>query len=356
MRPLILKGHTRPLTLVKYNKDGDLLFSSAKDDVPTCWRVSTGARIGTYDGHQGTIWALDVSRDSTRLITAGADQTVKLWVVETGQMLASFQCTGTVRWVEFAEGDNSFIALIDPFASVEAAVRIYTRSENGGVDEASKWTYVEWKTTGVAPGKRLTRALWLPLNEMVVSGDDLGVIRLHDPATGEVKKEIREHTKRINCLSFNADKTLMITGSTDCTSKLFDTKTWRCLKTFETEVPVNAAAISPIKEHCFVAGGQESMNVTTTSARAGKFETKLFHMVFGDQFGVITGHFGPVNTIAIAPDGAGFTSGSEDGYIRIHHFDKEYFAMHSEFDDLDALVAMLKEKKGGNGEEIEVAQ
>jgi len=87
------------------------------------------------------------------------------------------------------------------------------------------------------------------------------------------------------------------------------------------------------------------MNVTTSSARVGKFETKLFHMVFGDEFGSIKGHFGPVNTIALHPDGIGFTSGSEDGYIRIHHFDKEYFALHNEFDDLDSLMAMVKDKK-----------
>ena len=40
MKVLILKGHTRPLTQIKYNADGDLLFSCAKDDVPTVWTLS----------------------------------------------------------------------------------------------------------------------------------------------------------------------------------------------------------------------------------------------------------------------------------------------------------------------------
>jgi translation initiation factor 3 subunit I len=157
----------------------------------------------------------------------------------------------------------------------------------------------------------------------------MGVIRIHDPKTGEVKRDIRDHSKRINTLQWNAEKTLLITGSADFTSKLFDVATWRCLRTFETEVPVNAAAISPIKEHVFVAGGQEARDVTTTNVRTGKFETKLFHMVFGDEFGSVKGHFGPVNTLALHPDGTGFTSGSEDGYIRVHTFDKDYFSQRA---------------------------
>jgi hypothetical protein len=32
-----------------------------------------------------------------------------------------------------------------------------------------------------------------------------------------------------------------------------------------------------------------------------------------------------------------FATGSEDGYIRLHNFDKDYFSMHSVYDDLESL-------------------
>lgn len=44
----MLQGHTRPITTVKYNADGDLLFSTAKDNTPTVWYAETGERLGTY--------------------------------------------------------------------------------------------------------------------------------------------------------------------------------------------------------------------------------------------------------------------------------------------------------------------
>ena len=61
VRPLIIQGHERPLTMVKYNREGDLLFSTGKDHTPSVWYSDNGERIGTYDGHNGTVWCLDVN-------------------------------------------------------------------------------------------------------------------------------------------------------------------------------------------------------------------------------------------------------------------------------------------------------
>lgn len=61
MRPILLQGHTRSLTKVKYNVHGDLLFSVSKDNQPCVWYSDNGERLGTFKGHGGAIWDLDVS-------------------------------------------------------------------------------------------------------------------------------------------------------------------------------------------------------------------------------------------------------------------------------------------------------
>ncbi|KAI3977423.1 hypothetical protein MKX01_000336 [Papaver californicum] len=85
-----MKGHERPLTYLKYNREGDLLFSCAKDYVPTVWFAGDGERLGTYRGHNGAVWCCDVTRDSRRLITGSADMTANLWDVQSGTRLFSF--------------------------------------------------------------------------------------------------------------------------------------------------------------------------------------------------------------------------------------------------------------------------
>jgi WD40 repeat protein len=60
-RPILLKGHERSITHIQYNTDGDLIFTASKSFSPTVWRNETGERIGTYNGHGGAVWYLDVS-------------------------------------------------------------------------------------------------------------------------------------------------------------------------------------------------------------------------------------------------------------------------------------------------------
>ena len=48
------------------------------------------------------------------------------------------------------------------------------------------------------------------------------------------------------------------------------------------------------------------------------------------QLGQIGGHFGPCNCLAYAPHGRSYTSGGEDGYVRIQHFDAEYFEAYEQ--------------------------
>ena len=47
MRPLVLKGHSKPIKALLFNKDNDLLFSGSTDRYITLWSSEYGARIGT---------------------------------------------------------------------------------------------------------------------------------------------------------------------------------------------------------------------------------------------------------------------------------------------------------------------
>lgn len=61
IRQIMVKAHTRPLTMVKYNREGDLLFTTGKDHTPSIYYADNGERIGTYDGHNGTVWCIDIN-------------------------------------------------------------------------------------------------------------------------------------------------------------------------------------------------------------------------------------------------------------------------------------------------------
>jgi len=74
-------------------------------------------------------------------------------------------------------------------------------------------------------------------------------------------RKVKPHNGQIMDLQANIDLTLLISSSKDTTAKLFDIETLDHLKTYTTERPVNSAAISPIKEHVVLGGGQEAIEV-----------------------------------------------------------------------------------------------
>ena len=133
------------------------------------------------------------------------------------------------------------------------------------------------------------------------------------------------HEKSISDMQFSPDLTYFITSSRDTNSFLVDVSTLQVLKKYETDCPLNTAVITPLKEFIILGGGQEAKDVTTTSANEGKFEARFYHKIFEEEIGRVQGHFGPLNTVAISPQGTSYASGGEDGFIRLHHFEKSYF-------------------------------
>lgn len=82
----MLHGHERAITKIKYNREGDLLFSASKDKKPNVWYSLNGERLGTFNGHGGSVWCIDVNWDSTRFLSGSGDNTLRLWDVETGML------------------------------------------------------------------------------------------------------------------------------------------------------------------------------------------------------------------------------------------------------------------------------
>jgi len=206
----------------------------------------------------------------------------------------TFHHRGPVRGVAWAEGDQMFATISDPFVEHNAKICVYDAPLDATEFDETPRLEIDLPKIN---GKRVnpTNIKWTSLNEDLLVAFDNGMIRLYDPETGELKDEIMAHEKKINRLRFNRDKTLFITSSADFTSKLYDAVDMKHLKTYTTDRPVNDAVISEHKDHILLGGGQEAMSVTTTAGKVGKFETRFFHLVYEEEFGCVKGHFGPIN-------------------------------------------------------------
>merc|ERR1711998_365607 len=317
--PIGLKIHTRPISDVRYNRDSDLLFTCAKDQTPTVCYARNGERIGTYNGHTGACTKLHVNEDSSLVITGSANMSARLWDVKTGKQLFIWKHRTPVRAVGINQGNYQVLTVNDPVMSSKPTIFVYDL-ERDNYDEMSSEPVKEM----LGHEAKINQAFWGPLNELIFSCSDDGTVRSWNPEVGKETSCVRAHDKAIHNMAFSKDFSHFITGSLDHTAKLFDTETMTCLKTYQSNAPINAVAINPMKNHIILGGGQDAGSVTTTDARMGKFEIKWFSKIYEDELGAVKGHFGPINCLDFSYDGMSFATGSEDGYARIHHLPSGY--------------------------------
>jgi len=328
MRPLLLQGHERPLTQIKYNRDGDLLFSCSKDKTICVWYADNGERLGTYDGHQGSVWTCDVNWDSSKLATGGADFSVRLWDVETGTQTALIDdknggLTATAKSVNFSYCGNYIVFPSGAEMKQTPALNIFDIRAPPGQGPVRRRELPKDKYNNSIPVK----TLWGFLDEYIITGNDNGHLYVWDANNlDELYRNESSHKGAIHDMQLSKDQTLLVTASKDTTSQLFDAIDLKHMKTYKSNAPVNSAAISPRSKHILLGGGQDAKDVTTTAIRDGKFDARFYHMLLEEEFGRVKGHFGPINTLAFHPDGKAYCSGAEDGFIRAHKFDRDYLA------------------------------
>lgn len=326
MKPILLHGHERALTQIKYNREGDLLFSSAKDHRPNVWYSLNGERLGTFNGHCGAVWCIDVDWQTRRFLSGAADNSLRLWDVSNGVEIGVLQAESAIRTCVFSYSADLAVYSTDATMGLSCEMSVIdVRNADESFSDSSPIIRMPVKES------KITSAIWGPLDRTIITGHDDGSITQWDTRNGRIINSIKEHRNAINDLQKNVDGTMFISASKDCSAKLFDIEDLNVMKTYQTERPVNSASISPKFDHVVVGGGQEAIEVTTTSTRVGKFDARFFHLVFEEEFARVKGHFGPINTLAFHPDGKSFSSGGEDGFVRIQSFDQSYYDFKFDF-------------------------
>mmetsp|Transcript_9912 Transcript_9912/g.14952 ORF Transcript_9912/g.14952 Transcript_9912/m.14952 type:complete len:347 (+) Transcript_9912:43-1083(+) len=312
----MLKGHERGIRCLKFNREGDLLFSSANSKIINCWYAENGNRLGTYNGHTGAINDLDVNHDTSLLLSASSDESVRLWDVKSGQQLLRLHHKIPCRAVNFAEGEKMFLVATDNVFSKPSEIFVYPMGADADTKPMGSFVCGKFK---------VQKALWGPLNEAMFTASDNGKVHVWDAQSGKLLHEITDHTRSVQSIEFSKDRSMFLTASSDHTARLYDTKTLKLLKTYESGRPCNGACFSPLMDHVILAGGQPASMVTTERADQAGFATRIYHKVHQEEMALVMGHFGTVTALQFNPNGKSFCTGGEDGYIRVNFLDDDYF-------------------------------
>ncbi len=102
----------------------------------------TGDWIGTFEGHKGAVWGVDLNRDATKAATGAADFSAKVWNAVGGEELLSLQHKHIVKSVNFS-ADSTELAT----GSNDKVLRIFDIQEGASHDEPT--LKLEGHTSGI---------------------------------------------------------------------------------------------------------------------------------------------------------------------------------------------------------------
>ena len=95
-----LEGHDGSVYSVAVSHDSTRLTAGSADGTVKIWDTSSNMCLQTLEGHDGSVYSVAVSRDSTRLTSRSSDKTVKIWDASSS------------KWLQTLEGHNRFISSV----------------------------------------------------------------------------------------------------------------------------------------------------------------------------------------------------------------------------------------------------
>ena len=84
----ILKGHTDSIETLEVSPDGSRAVTGSMDRTLRLWDLQTWQVLRVLEGHTGAVHAAAFTRDGRRLISASEDRALRLWDADTGECLA----------------------------------------------------------------------------------------------------------------------------------------------------------------------------------------------------------------------------------------------------------------------------
>jgi len=346
MRLIVLSGHERKMTKVMFNRCDDLIFTAAADNCLMVWDAETGERLGTYDGHSGAVFDFDLDYRTQYLLSRSGDSTVKIWQITSGEAVQTISTPVRVSSVQWACGDQRFLAASPQFLKHAACVRVFENPQSKGASvdaNDAPMASIEIKNVQNENNFVVGKAVWSPRNDQIFALCSDNSVRILDVEKQQQIKRIvfvdkleekrkldKEVGKELTDFRYNADYCTAIISSRAKYAKMFDINRWTNVKNpqpmavYECDRALNTVAIHP-KFDMVALGGGKTAQQAALDKRNGKYEACFYHKIFEEQIASIESDcFSPLNSMDWNSDGSSLALGYEEGQARVFTMDADF--------------------------------
>lgn len=147
-----------------------------------------GERLGTYHGHQGALWTVDVDPTSTLLATGGADNTMRLWEVKTGRLLKTWEFSTSIKRVEFSADGSLLLGVTEKRSGHLGTIVVYEINPDIEAQQSD-----EHVLRIVCEDSKATVAGFSYLAHYIIAGHEDGSVSQYDAKSGELMYNTPAH-------------------------------------------------------------------------------------------------------------------------------------------------------------------
>ena len=200
----------REVFMIDVLPSGEQFVSASAHGTVKLWDIESGDVIRTFVGHEDWVNGVNISPDGKQMLTASSDKTIRLWDIETGEELKQFAGhTSSVNYAKFAPNMEFLIS-----TSWDDTVRMWD-IETGA--EIRQFIGHAGNTFGID--------ITDDSNTLLTTSSDTSV-RMWDTATGEEINRFDQHVDWIQEVVFSPDETFAISAGQDNTLRR-----WRIRRT-----------------------------------------------------------------------------------------------------------------------------
>ncbi|MEM9447479.1 MAG: WD40 repeat domain-containing serine/threonine-protein kinase [Cyanobacteria bacterium P01_E01_bin.6] len=288
-----LRGHDAWVRSVAISADGQLIASGSGDKTVKLWSVETGQLLHTLTGHSTWVRGVAISPDQQMVASVSNDKTIRLWHAHTGDHLQTL--TGHGDWIRAV----TFLPIEGGLATAgqDKIIHVWDLKRNMMVRTLQGHAHWVLALAHHPDGKRL------------FSGSRDRTIRCWNLASGKCEYTLSGHTSEVSSLAITPDGNQLLSGSGDQTIRVWDIQSGQLLQTLRShEGAVNGVAMHP-------SGIEFASGSNDKTIRLWKLGAEV-------PYATLTGHVGWVWTVDFpkhveAKGASTLISGSWDSTINI---------------------------------------